>query len=297
MTSEQKQCVAVTGATGYLGVHLCQALAEAGYRTLALARPSSRLDRLRHMAPQAEIMLFDSFEQIPALLQTEAVDGLFHLACPNPSKEPNSIEDHIVSLAKTVTSALEKTSIAKVVSAGTWWQWNDLGQEHPLNAYASGKHQQHLIIDAAARNLGKLSLSLIPNDVYGPNDWRPKLMNLLLDSRDSPEPALLTGGDQKINLVHVTDAATAFKLGYELLGEAGSDIGTRFRVSGPDTLSIKSIVSLFERVGARPNVEFGKQAIAGRMNSDVPLPVLPGWHCSKHLEEFVRSELTKRAET
>ncbi|MEP0944408.1 MAG: NAD(P)-dependent oxidoreductase [Rhizobiaceae bacterium] len=298
MPSIPQGTIVVTGATGYLGSHLCRILSRYGYRVLALARNRQSAARLVRFAPHTEVVLVKRPSEISDFLNSAQVDGLVHLASPNSATDGHNVEPEIVELARTIAGSVLNSSLRFVVSAGTWWQWNDLGEEVPLNDYANGKSMQQLLIEEAVSQANKNSITVIPNDIYGPVDWRSKLINHLLASALSGgtgKALKLTDGTQQINLIHVEDAATGiFRVIERCMNAYEAPIAT-YRLCGQDTLSIREIVATFEKLGHRPNVFFDDlgKPFGGRMNPNVPVPPVPGWQSKYRFEAFLQQELTK----
>ncbi len=68
--------------------------------------------------------------------------------------------------------------------------------------YAAGKQAVHDVLLFYAQ--GALSAcSVIPYDIYGPNDWRPKILSLFRQA--FTRPLETTAGQQLLDMIHVDD--------------------------------------------------------------------------------------------
>lgn len=66
-----------------------------------------------------------------------------------------------------------------------------------------------------ASGLRVITLKLF--DTYGPDDPRPKLMNLIQRMAMDNQPLAMSPGEQQIDLVHVEDVVRAFMVASERL--------------------------------------------------------------------------------
>ena len=81
--------VAVIGATGFIGSHLCERLASLGARILAISRSSARLASLSDITGDIQFQALDILDSqgLANSLRTFAPKKVFHLAgCPDASE-------------------------------------------------------------------------------------------------------------------------------------------------------------------------------------------------------------------
>jgi nucleoside-diphosphate-sugar epimerase len=102
--SEEKECVLVTGGSGFVGTHCILQLLNAGYRVRTTVRSISREEELRETLKQAEAANLDNLTFAIADLTkddgwTSAVDGckyVLHVASPFPARAPKHEDDLII---------------------------------------------------------------------------------------------------------------------------------------------------------------------------------------------------------
>lgn len=79
---EQRHTALVTGASGFIGSHLCEVLRERGHRVKAMVRETSRLDKLEDAAKGKPFeLVYASLDDIEAMAEAMAeVDVVYHVA-------------------------------------------------------------------------------------------------------------------------------------------------------------------------------------------------------------------------
>ncbi|MEK9796485.1 MAG: NAD-dependent epimerase/dehydratase family protein, partial [Alphaproteobacteria bacterium] len=91
----------VTGATGFIGMHLCRRLADAGIRPVALVRPSSDSARIKRLRELADIAVAgDNATDLADAFTQSAPEVVFHLAARyiathTPADIPDLIADNV----------------------------------------------------------------------------------------------------------------------------------------------------------------------------------------------------------
>ncbi|MDY6811870.1 MAG: NAD-dependent epimerase/dehydratase family protein, partial [Actinomycetota bacterium] len=74
--------VLVTGGEGFLGRHLCAALARAGAQVVSVDNLSTSAPRLSDPLKGVELVRHDMCRPLPAPWCDMHFDAVFHLACP-----------------------------------------------------------------------------------------------------------------------------------------------------------------------------------------------------------------------
>ncbi|KDQ27592.1 hypothetical protein PLEOSDRAFT_51149 [Pleurotus ostreatus PC15] len=116
--------VLVTGASGYLGSHIVQALINSGYNVRATARPAKVADL--QVAYDAEYNTNNSDKaQVVATSDLvhgafpeifEGIDALIHVASPLPGREePAALIDVAVEATQNILRQAEKAGITRIV--------------------------------------------------------------------------------------------------------------------------------------------------------------------------------------
>jgi nucleoside-diphosphate-sugar epimerase len=140
-----------------------------------------------------------------------------------------------------------------------------------------------------ARNLSAITLKLF--DTYGPNDPRPKLLQLLHNAAQKSKRLQMSPGEQKLSLVYIDDVVDAFLLAADFLTEGVVTGSQAYTVGADQSIRLRDLVELFGKVAGKPlDVEWGAQPYRSRQ---MMIPCsrgkrLPGWKQRVALEDGLR---------
>lgn len=284
--------VLVTGATGFIGRHLCARLAKEGTQVHAVVRPGSRRETL---GATAICHVHDgSTRSLADVLDAVQPDIVFHVASTFLARHgADDVEPLVRSNVLFGTQLLESMSerpTARLLNVGTTWQHYEGKPYGPVNLYAATKQAFEDIAAYyhCARGAGVLTLEL--SDTYGPGDTRRKLFNLLHEAQASGRPLRMSPGLQEIDLVHVADVVSALLRGAELLVESAQPLMRKYQVSSGNPRPLREVVAMFESAtGARVPVEWGALPYREReMMTAWAGEGLPGWRPAVSLEDGLR---------
>ncbi len=167
----------VTGATGFLGVNLCQRLAQTGAPIRALVRSPEKAQALQALG--IDLVAGDVTDDAAVARAMEGVDVVFHLAgklyIPGvPATEYQRI--HVDGTRNVLKRARER-QVTRFVHCSTTGVFGVTG-DHPVdenaayaptNPYERSKLAGELLIRAAMQD-GLPAVILRPGLVYGPGD-------------------------------------------------------------------------------------------------------------------------------
>lgn len=278
--------VLLTGATGFVGAHVLDALLARGYRVRALVRGDpSRLPR----RPECTVVTGDlrhSGELVPAL---RGCRFLVHTAAlysfaPRDRAAMRDINvrgtQGLLEAARIagVTRAVVTSSSATVGPArnGRPATEEDWAESH---RHASAYHQSKLEQERAALAARVPVITVLPTAPIGPGDHRPTPTGrMVVDLMRGRMRAVLDGG---MNVVDVVDVATAHVLALER-GRPGE----RYLAGGVNL----SLADIFERIALaagrpapRRRLPFALAAVIGavdearcRVSGGIPVAPLEG---------------------
>ena len=177
----------ITGGTGFIGSHIAKKLVDLGNEVYILVRDSSNLDLLKGYEKKISFQEYNgTYLSLEKALKTSKPDLVFHLASVFISRhKPDDIDGLISSnilFGTKLVEAMVQNGASALINASTSWQHFKNSDYSPVNLYAATKQGMEDIIKyyVEAENLSVVHLKLF--DTYGPNDPRPKLMNLLKKS-------------------------------------------------------------------------------------------------------------------
>ncbi len=165
------------------------------------------------------------------------------------------------------------------LNTGSIWQHYEGAPYDPVNLYAATKQAFVDVLRYYEAVAGMRSMTLELTDSYGPDDPRPKLVQLLLEAERTGATLPMTAGEQVIDLVHVDDIARAFEVAARLLVSTATRMPA-YSIDSDRPLQVRELVTIFERVRrTKLSIEWGKLDYRPR-ETFTPMrlnPRLPGW--------------------
>ena len=243
----------VTGASGFIGAHLCRALVAGGVETHAVSRvrrdePGVRWSRLDLTDAPA----------VDELVGRVRPDVVYHLAgYVTGSRDLEavlpSVRDVVAAVHVLVAAA---RAGSRVVLAGSMEQPDvGAGERVPSSPYAAAKEAASSFgrMLAALHELPVVNLRVFM--VYGPGQRdHTKLVPYVITSFLRGERPKLSSGARPVDWVYVDDVVEAFLAAGRAEGLAGETID----VGSGELVTIRSIVELIaETIGTELEPEFG----------------------------------------
>ena len=208
----------VTGANGFTGSHLIQALQQRGDSVVGLVRKSSNLARLGDRS--FELVYGDITDRDALRKAMSEVDTVFHTAAYVELGLVNAAEMERVNVEGTraVMEVAQELGVSKVVYCSTIGIYGDTQgkvidetfnrtQTNFSSAYDSTKYEAQQIVDRLAAQVPVVSV--MPSGIFGADDphFGPVLKQFLKGGLK-----LWAGGDRITGIVHVDDLANAMIL-------------------------------------------------------------------------------------
>ena len=189
--------VAITGATGFIGAHVIEAMAARGWRQRILVR---RLSPLPRLAADTEIVL-GSLEDPAALARLVAgAEAVVHLAgAIKGLRDADFATVNVTGVQRLAEACRGQPQLRTLIHLSAL-----AAREPALSPYAASKRAGEDALRAAAGSLPWLCLR--PPAVYGPGD-RETLAVFRMAQRGLV--AVADGGRGRLSLIHVADLAAA----------------------------------------------------------------------------------------
>jgi nucleoside-diphosphate-sugar epimerase len=276
----------LTGATGFVGGRVLRTMLSHGWRVAALVRGDAARLRERGNGEVLCCPYAGRYDDVRAALSASRPDVVVHLAScfrvRHTAEDLDQLVDANLRLGLQLAEAMAQAGCSRLVNAGTAWQHFEDRPYAPANLYAATKQALEVLLRyyADAHGLRVVTLKLF--DTYGPGDRRNKLIPLLKRTAETGEPLGLSPGEQRIDLVHVDDAAAAFELAARRLLVLKERAGrmASYAVSSGCGLTLRELVREIEAVIGRPlPLKWGERPYRER---EVMRPWsrghrLPGW--------------------
>ena len=207
----------VTGATGFVGSHLIDALSAGGVRLRALVRPTS--DTRRLTAVGADIVAADLADEAAIAAALRDVHVVYHLAAATRAADEAAYRranvDTTRALARVAASLPAPprlVMLGSLAATGPMIDGRPLSEEaepRPLTAYGRTKLEAERVALADSR---LPAVVLRAPAVYGPRDRDLFTFFRLASLGIMPVPA---GPDRPVQLIHVRDLVAALLLAAE----------------------------------------------------------------------------------
>jgi dihydroflavonol-4-reductase len=260
-----KTSVLVTGATGFLGEHLCRALVEQGHIVRGLARSRSAvLDELGVEHVRGDVLNADEVDRA-----LDGVSAVFHLAGA-VSRDPDDAQRMMrlhVDGTRRVLEQMSNAGVRRMILASTSGTIGVSAREEVLDEsapyaeqivagwpyYASKIYQERLAFEHGDR-LGIEVVAVNPSLLLGPGDRR---LSSTGDVRRFIKRQIPTIPDGGINFVDARDAAHATAAAL-----ASGRAGQRYLLGGPNWTTKE----FFARLGRVANVSPPRLKLPSKVN-------------------------------
>jgi len=195
--------ILLTGATGFLGSYLLEALLGEGYQVVILKRSTSDTWRIKSMLNQ--VTSYDVDTQSLELAFTEQrIDALIHTACSYGRKG----ESFSQMVDTNLMYGLRLLDACLKFNTDTFFNTDTLLQEH-LNNYTLSKKQFIEWLKKLSNKLQIVNLKL--EHMYGPNDDSTKFASWVTGQFNKKVPEIeLTTGEQERDFIYITDVVSAY---------------------------------------------------------------------------------------
>lgn len=245
----------VTGATGFVGANLVEALSERGWQVCALHRSTSSMAALTGLDYEPVVGDVLDYESLCQAMQ--GCDAVFHAAGVTADywqRDLDRLYRVNVEGTRNVLRAAETSGVARLVHtsslAALGFADGDrpLTEEHQFNLspetypYGHSKHLGELEVQAAARK-GLHAVIVSPSTVIGPRDATLTNSQIILEVQKGRIPVVPPGG---MNVVDATDLAQG-----HLLALQRGQPGERYLLAGHNVTHLHLVKAVGEVLSVR----------------------------------------------
>ncbi len=247
----------MTGASGFIGVHLCRRLLDEGAEVHAVYRTQRPIDLEGQRLWQADLAILDSVKQLLRRVQPEIV---FHLAsyvkgAPGIEHVLPTFQSNLQSTVNLLTVSAETTRPRIVLTGSLAEPEAKNGEEFPSAPYAAAKwactgyarmfHALYKLPTVIARVFM----------VYGPAqlDLTKLVPYVILSCLQGRQPKITTG-DRLVDWIYVSDVVN----GFVAIAQSSNLDGATVDLGSGSLVSIREIVQqLVREIGTGVLPEFG----------------------------------------
>ncbi|HTX01428.1 MAG TPA: NAD-dependent epimerase/dehydratase family protein [Acidimicrobiales bacterium] len=304
--------VVVTGAAGFIGSHLCQALLATGEDVLGIdcftgyyERAAKERNLAALLAEERFCFVEDDLRSADLAPLLDGVDVVYHQAGQpgvRPSWAagfPDYVSHNVLATQRLLEAArlvgcprLVAASSSSVYGESPRWPSSESDLPAPHSPYGVTKLAAEHLCSLYAANWGLSTVSLRYFTVYGPRQ-RPDMAigRLVASALEGTSFTLLGDGSQIRDFTYVGDVVAAN------LAAAAADVapGTVCNVAGGSSITLGELVGLVERLAGRPVALVRRPAQPGdvsRTGGSVDRAErLLGWSPSTSLESGLLAHL------
>lgn len=253
--------VVVTGAGGFIGSHLCEALVRQGDRVRALVRYNGRGEAGRlasvpaEVAEEIEIVLGDITDPYALRELVRGSETVFHLAAliaiPYSYRAPHSFFSTNTLGTVHVLQAAVDEQVGRVVHVSTSECYGTarqipISEEHPIvgqSPYAASKVGADQAADSFRRAFGLPVVTVRPFNTYGPRQSARAIVPTIITQALTRGVVHLGSLEPTRDLTFVTDTAA----GLLSAGQAPGVIGQTINLGNGQEISIGDLAArIFE---------------------------------------------------
>jgi NADH dehydrogenase len=228
--------VCVLGGSGFIGRHVCHALAAAGYRIRVATRDRERAKEQLILLPTVDVTPANIHDPAQLAAFVRGADAVINLVgVLHDGRGDRSFHAAHVELARKVVAACRASGIGRLLHMSALASARDAPSR-----YLRTKGEAEAIV----RESGLAWTLYRPSVVFGPGDSFLNLFATLL--RFSPVVALACPG-ARFQPVFVEDVAAAFVKGLADLGSFGKS----YDLCGPRVYTLRELVEYVGKVTGR----------------------------------------------
>jgi nucleoside-diphosphate-sugar epimerase len=290
--------IIITGATGFIGSHLCKKMVDLDYEVSIIVRPKSNYRKIKNIFKKINIFIYENndIKGLIKFFKKINPDIVFHLASLYISEhQPKDIFDLInsnINFGTHILEAMARNNIRKIINTGTSWQHYKNEKYNPVCLYAATKEAFEKILEYYVKALEFEAITLKLFDTYGEDDDRGKLISLLKKFSQEKRTLEMSPGEQEIDLLHVDDVVEAFLSASFLFDDKDIFIThNKYAVNSGRKVKLKELIDIYEKnTGYKLRIKWGSRSYRKRevINLWDKYNSLPNWKPKITLEEGLK---------
>ncbi len=261
----EDKSILVTGAGGFIGFTLIEALVDAGAQVRAFLRYTSRADEgLLKTLPlsirnKIELAFGDLRDPNAVEQAAEGVELIFHLGAlisiPYSYVHPvEVVQSNVIGTLNVLQAcrqhgcALVHTSTSEVYGSA---QYVPINEDHPLQGqspYSASKIGADKLVESYYRSFDVQAVTVRPFNTYGPGQSARAVIPTIITQALSQDEIHLGNLDTKRDFTYVTDTA----MGFLKAAQTPGVVGETFNLGFGEEISIGELAHLIIEIIGRP---------------------------------------------
>ncbi|WP_045213320.1 NAD-dependent epimerase/dehydratase family protein [Desulfonatronovibrio magnus] len=260
-----KKTILLTGATGFLGSHLLEALLNNNYQVVILKRSFSDAWRINHLIDNVKSYDLDK-DPLEHAFKDQPIDVVIHLATLyrkfDKGKEVSEMIASNVTFPVEIIECGIRHGLKGFINTGTFFEYDcsvlpvrEDAPFKPFNLYAKTKLAFENILVTYSSSISTMTLRLF--SLYGEKD-NAKLIPMLIQKALKKETMELSDGLQKLDFVYSADIIDAYLKALNVI-HAFKPKHQVFNIGSGSPVSVREVVSILEQqLGTSVKKTWGK---------------------------------------
>ncbi|CAH1223739.1 NAD-dependent epimerase/dehydratase family protein [Paenibacillus sp. JJ-223] len=239
--------ILLTGATGFVGSHVLEALLDQGHKVSIITRGSSDLYRVRTRLHEVEQVYNMDHDDLESIFQTKHFETIIHTATSYGRNQ--LLSEQLEANIQYPIRLLElgsKYQATAFINTDTFFAKEQHRSYTYLDSYSKSKKFMDGMAKAYAASHPIKYVNMRLEHVYGPKDQKNKFISATIRALLQEASLQLTPGEQKRDFVYVKDVAKAYTTVLDHL-DTLSDT-TEFEIGRGFSTSIREFVELAHRL-------------------------------------------------
>jgi CDP-3, 6-dideoxy-D-glycero-L-glycero-4-hexulose-4-reductase len=267
-----------------------------GWEIHIIADPRFGYENIKEVLSYIDVFEYDgNLESLCDYFQKVKADVVFHLAAAVITNytltQVSILIQSNIQFGTEILEAMKVSGTKLFVGTGSYWQNYNGDDYNPVDLYAATKEAFEKILKYYTEAEGIRAITLRLYDVYGTDDKRPKLWNIIKQKAGTNEVLDISKGEQYLDMVFISDVCMAYEQAFVLLRDTNNLRNEVYGVYSNKRKTLKEIVELYRSIIGKPIcINYGGKPYKKRevMSPTDRLIKLPGWNPKVSLVEGLR---------
>ena len=260
--------VAVTGSTGFIGMHLLRGLHAVGAEIVAIAAADKHIERLNGLPFPVEHIIVDDICNLGDAIRRAKAEYVIHLSAFVSTERSLHALDETVrhNLLPTISllAAAAEVQVARVVLLGSCEEYSQKTTPFdtalaadPSSPYGASKAAATAYARMFTNSFGLSTVVLRPSVVYGPGQSDRMLISQVMKAISKNRSVEVTRGEQTRDFIYVEDVVKAIIRSLTVPSAEG-DV---WNVGSGEVVTVRDCLERIERIAGRTGlIEYGKRS-------------------------------------
>ena len=239
--------VVIIGGGGYIGFNLAKYLSDTFSVTAVISNKVKNENKIKIFNNQNVITV----SSIDELINLRFKEGTCLIYLAGHSVSDHSWKDisklsrvYIESLTKCLDLARKHN--LKLIIGSSYWELVSSSQKSFINLYSAFQASENSIVDFYVKTFGISVVKMFLSDIYGPLDWRRKLLPMLIEHSHTSKPIKLGNPIQIIAPIYINDVLKIFEK--EIEEFKPNNIFSRVQIIPVKIYSLSDFVEEFQKI-------------------------------------------------